>query len=111
MASRLADMKCVACRADTPPLTDAQIQKLLPQVGGWELLDGPKLCKRFKFRNFRQAVDFVNAVLPVAEAEGHHPDLYVEWGGVTVYLWTHKIHGLSENDFILAAKIDELEQG
>lgn len=109
MATRLAEMRCTACSGDTPPLTAERIQQLLPQVCGWELLDGPKLCKRFKLRNFKQAVDFVNAVLPVAEGEGHHPDLYVEWGAVTVYLWTHKIRGLSENDFILAAKIDELQ--
>ena len=72
----------------------------------WQIEDNKKLVERFKVKNFVQAVDFVNRITPIAEAEGHHPDLYVAWGKVIVYLWTHKIDGLTESDFYMAAKID-----
>ena len=103
----LSKKHCVPCEAGTPPLKEAEIKPLLDQLQGWKIEDG-KLTKNFSFGNFVEAVDFVNAVTPVAEAEGHHPDLYVRWGAVRVILSTHSINGLSENDFILAAKIDEL---
>ena len=80
---------------------------MLDQLQGWEVRKGKQLAKSFKFRNFVEAVDFVNVVTPIAEAEGHHPDLFVKWGEVRVSLWTHVVGGLSENDFILAAKIDQ----
>jgi 4a-hydroxytetrahydrobiopterin dehydratase len=89
-----------------PPLTAAQIQPLLAQIEGWQVEENKKLIKSYKFKNFVQAVEFVNAIMPVAEAENHHPDLYVRWGEVRVYLWTHKIDGLTESDFVMAAKID-----
>jgi len=104
--SPLADQKCIPCRGGTPPLTGAEIAPLLAQLDGWTVEAGKKLSKSFRFKNFVQAVDFVNAVTRVAEAEQHHPDLYVRWGEVRVYLWTHKIDGLTESDFVMAAKID-----
>ena len=108
MAPNLADQKCVPCRGGTPPLTREQIAPLLTQLDGWQLEDDKKLIKTFKVKDFVAAVDFVNRITPVAEAEGHHPDLYVRWGEVRVYLWTHKIDGLTESDFYMAAKIDRV---
>ena len=106
--SSLADKKCVPCLGGTPPLTPAEIAPLLAQVDGWTVEGGKKLQKSFRFKNFVQAVEFVNALTQVAEQEGHHPDLYVRWGEVRVYLWTHKIDGLTESDFVMAAKIDRV---
>jgi 4a-hydroxytetrahydrobiopterin dehydratase len=106
MATNLADQKCVACRGGTPPLTHEQIAPLLAQLRDWKVEADKKLIKSFKVENFVAAVDFVNRITPVAEAENHHPDLYVRWGEVRVYLWTHKIDGLTESDFYMAAKID-----
>jgi 4a-hydroxytetrahydrobiopterin dehydratase len=102
----LADQKCVPCRGGTPPLTTEQIAPLLNQLQGWTVEDGMKLIKSFKFKNWLEAVAFVDRVSPVAEAEGHHPDLYLRWGEVRAYLWTHKIYGLTESDFYMAAKLD-----
>ncbi len=106
MSTTLADMKCVPCMGGVPPLTREQIAPLLDQLEGWEVEEDKKLVKSYKFRNFVQAVEFVNAVTTIAEEERHHPDLYVRWGRVTVYLWTHKLDGLAESDFYMAAKID-----
>ena len=108
MAANLADQKCVPCRGGTPPLTQEQIAPLLAQLDGWQVEDGKKLIKSFKVKDFVAAIDFVNRITPVAEAEGHHPDLYVRWGEVRDYLWTHKIDGLTESDFYMAAKIDRV---
>jgi 4a-hydroxytetrahydrobiopterin dehydratase len=94
-----------------PPLGQDQAEELLGQLDGWSLQEAAghqEIAKGFKFRNFVEAVDFVNQITPVAEAEGHHPDLEVSWGRVRVRLWTHAAGGLTENDFILAAKIDRL---
>lgn len=105
--------RCVACRRDSPAVTADEIGELHPTVAGWELLaaDGiPKLERRFSFRNFRQALAFTNAVGELAEAEGHHPRVVTEWGGVGVTWWTHKIRNLHRNDFIMAAKTDRLYQ-
>ncbi len=107
----LADRKCVPCLGGTPPLTAEQIAPLLAQLDGWQVEQDKKLIKSFRFKNFVQAVEFVNALTPVAETEGHHPDLYVRWGEVRVYLWTHKIDGLTESDFVMAAKIDRVFAG
>ncbi len=107
----LTDMKCTACRGDEPPLTDEEIAELLVQVPEWEVVerDGIKrLERRFKFRNFAQALAFTNKVGQAAEAEGHHPAILTEWGRVTVTWWTHKIKGVHQNDFIMAAKTDQL---
>jgi len=81
---------------------------LLSQLDSWQVEQNKKLSKPFRFKNFVQAVEFVNALTQVAEAENHHPDLYVRWGEVRVYLWTHKIDGLTESDFVMAAKIDRV---
>src|SRR5438876_671154 len=91
MATNLADQKCVPCRGGTPPLTPEQIAPLLTQLDGWKVEDDKKLIKSFKVKDFVAAIDFVNRITPVAEAEGHHPDLYVRWGEVRVYLWTHLV--------------------
>jgi len=107
-ASNLADNKCVPCRGGTPPLTHEQIAPLLAQLEGWQVENDKKLIKSFKVKDWVAAVDFVNRITPVAEAEGHHPDLYVRWGEVRAYLWTHKIDGLTESDFYMAAKIDRV---
>ena len=107
----LSQMKCTACRGDEPRLTDDGIADMLPQVPEWGLVerDGIKrLERRFTFRNFAQALAFTNKVGELAEAEGHHPAILTEWGRVTVTWWTHRIKGLHRNDFILAAKTDQL---
>jgi 4a-hydroxytetrahydrobiopterin dehydratase len=111
MVTNLADKKCVPCRGGTPPLTPEQIAPLLAQLAGWAVEENKKLVKSFRFKNFAQAIEFTNAIATVAEAEQHHPDLYVRWGETRVYLWTHKIDGLSESDFVMAAKIDRLYGG
>ncbi|MDQ2692399.1 MAG: 4a-hydroxytetrahydrobiopterin dehydratase [Chloroflexota bacterium] len=107
----LAKGKCVACRAGEPTLTEEQIQELLPQLHDWEVneVNGTKrLEKVFKFKNFAQALEFTNKIGAVAEEEDHHPLIITEWGKVTINWWTHKIGGLHKNDFIMAAKSDEI---
>jgi 4a-hydroxytetrahydrobiopterin dehydratase len=105
----LAEYACVPCRGGVPPLTHEQIAPLLAQLDDqWQVKEDRKLVKSYRFKNFVQAVDFVNRITTVAETEGHHPDLYVAWGKVDVFLWTHKIDGLTESDFYLAAKIDRV---
>jgi 4a-hydroxytetrahydrobiopterin dehydratase len=109
--TRLEDRHCVACKPGSPQLTRAEIEPFLNQVQGWtvEEADGHlRLSKVFKFKGFMPAVELVNRIAPIAEAEKHHPDLLVSWGSVTVQLWTHAAGGLTENDFILAAKLDQL---
>jgi 4a-hydroxytetrahydrobiopterin dehydratase len=108
MAKDLADQKCIPCRGGTPPLTHEQIVPLAGRLEGWTVEDDNKLIKAFKVRNWVEAVAFVNRITPVAEAENHHPDVYVRWGEVRVSLWTHKINGLTESDFYMAAKIDRV---
>lgn len=110
-AAALADRRCIPCRGGTPPLTRAQFAPLLAQLDGWQVEDDRMLVKTFRVKNFLAAVEFVNAITPVAEAENHHPDLRVRWGQVRVELWTHKINGLSEADFVMAAKIDRVFEG
>ena len=109
----LTQMKCVACRKDAPPVTEAEIAEFHPQVSGWEIveLDGIKRLRRvFSFDDFAHALEFTNKVAALAEKEGHHPALMTEWGRTTVTWWTHKIAGLHRNDFIMAAKTGELYQ-
>jgi 4a-hydroxytetrahydrobiopterin dehydratase len=106
-------MKCVACRIDAPTATDAEVAEFHRQVPDWELIeiDGIKRLRRtFPTNTFAQALEFTNKVGALAEAEGHHPALLTEWGRTTVTWWTHKIRGLHRNDFIMAAKTDELQQ-
>lgn len=107
----LTQMKCVPCRGGEPPLNDEQIAQLLPFVAGWQVIevDGIKRLQRaFKFKNFAEALAFTNRVGEIAEVEDHHPAILTEWGRVTVTWWTHKIKGLHQNDFIMAAKTEAL---
>jgi 4a-hydroxytetrahydrobiopterin dehydratase len=107
----LAATKCVACRAGEPTLTDVEIEDLLLQIHGWEVkeVNGMKrLEKVFKLKNFAQALEFTNKIGAIAEEENHHPLIITEYGRVTVDWWTHVIEGLHKNDFIMAAKTDDL---
>jgi 4a-hydroxytetrahydrobiopterin dehydratase len=107
----LDERHCVKCEPGTPPLSSHEVGHLLGQLEGWtvEEADGHmRLAKKYKFKGFMPAVEFVDRIAPIAESEGHHPDLLVSYGSVTVHLWTHAAGGLTENDFILAAKIDAL---
>jgi 4a-hydroxytetrahydrobiopterin dehydratase len=107
--SELAKKRCVPCEGGVPPLTPEKAAELNQQVDNWMVVDDAHLLtKHFTFKNFVETMKFVNEVARVAEEEQHHPDLTVTYGGVTVELMTHAIGGLSENDFILAAKIEEL---
>ena len=109
MHAPLAEKTCTPCKGGIPPLTNDEALALRAQAPAWELFDGPQRIERtFKFPNFREALAFVGRVGALAEAEGHHPDIRLGWGYVTVSLYTHKIKGLHENDFIVAAKIDRL---
>lgn len=103
----LARKSCTPCKGGIPPLEIHEYEPLLKQLEGWTVEDGRRLVKSYSFPNFVEAVRFVDAITPIAESEGHHPDLYVKWGEVRAILYTHKINGLHENDFILAAKLDE----
>lgn len=103
----LADMKCVPCRGGTPPMEESRARELLARLSpGWELNQAGHLERMYPFKNFAQALLFANTVGAVAEAEGHHPDLSIAWGKCGVEIWTHKIKGLTESDFYLAAKAD-----
>jgi len=104
----LSEKHCVPCRGGVPALAGAELEKLAREVPGWSVVEGHHLMRGFEFPDFKGALEFVNRVGDVAEAEGHHPDLYLAWGKVEVKTWTHKIDGLTESDFILAAKIDAL---
>ncbi len=108
--SDLVREKCVACRKDSPRVTEAEMKELGAEIVGWEIAerDGiPRLEKVFRFRNFADAVAFTNQIGALAEEQGHHPTLVTEWGRVTVSWWTHKIRGLHRNDFVMAAKTDD----
>lgn len=105
----LSQKKCVPCKEGTAPLDAGQALELLKQVPGWELaLEDRAIRKRFGFKDFMSALAFVNALAEIAETEQHHPDLMLGWGYVECVLWTHSIAGLHENDFIMAAKINEI---
>jgi 4a-hydroxytetrahydrobiopterin dehydratase len=112
--STLSVERCVACRRDSPRVTEAEVAELMREVPGWQLLerDGiARLERVFHFPSFADALAFTNRVGALAEAEGHHPALLTEWGRVTVTWWTHKIRGVHRNDFIMAAKTDALATG
>ena len=107
----LSEQRCVACRADAPHVTDEELPDLQSQAPDWDLLneDGvQKLSKRFRFSDFSSALAFTLGVGAIAEEQGHHPVLITDWGKVTVMWWTHKIKGLHRNDFIMAAKTDQI---
>ena len=103
----LADNKCVPCRGGVPPMERSKAEEMLKQLeGGWSLNTAGHLARLYTFKDFAQALAFVNKVGALAEEEGHHPDLHLAWGKCTVELWTHKINGLTESDFYMAAKAD-----
>ncbi|MBV1789876.1 4a-hydroxytetrahydrobiopterin dehydratase [Marinobacterium sp. D7] len=105
----LDQMSCEPCRGGTPPLTGEQAQEYMSQVPKWTLSeDGKRISRAFSFDNFRDALSFVNRVGELAEEQGHHPEITFGWGYARIEIWTHKIDGLHENDFILAAKIDRI---
>lgn len=107
----LNKMQCEACRAGAPTVSDAEAAELRPQIPDWEITEPggiARLQRVYAFKNFADALAFTNSVGEIAEAAGHHPALTTEWGRVTVAWWTHKIKGLHRNDFIMAAKSDQL---
>ena len=108
--SALAQKECVPCKGSVDRLTGTDLDKLAGQLpAGWEVINGHHLEKQFGFKDFRQALVFTNRIGQLAEAQGHHPDIYLAWGTVKLTIWTHKVDGLTESDFILAAKADELK--
>jgi 4a-hydroxytetrahydrobiopterin dehydratase len=108
--SDLASRDCVPCKGGVPPLAGAELERLLAALGpnGWRAVDGHHLEKEYRFPDFVTALAFVDRIGAEAERQGHHPDLHLAWGKVRVTIWTHKIDGLTESDFVLAAKIDRL---
>jgi len=109
----LMQMKCVACRAGEPAVTDAEIAEFRPQVSDWEIVEIDaikRLTRVYSFDDFAQALEFTNEVGKLADEQGHHPALLTEWGQTTVTWWTHAIRGLNRNDFVMAAKTDALYQ-
>ncbi len=106
--SELASRTCVPCKGGTPPLEGAELETLRRQLPEWEIVEGHHLRKAFRFKNFREALRFVDQVGELAEEQGHHPDISFGWGYAEVTVWTHKIDGLTESDFIFAAKVDTL---
>jgi 4a-hydroxytetrahydrobiopterin dehydratase len=108
-SSSLAAKKCVPCEGGVPPLKEEQVSELLDQLSGsWRAIENHHLVNEYEFPDFVQALAAVNRIGKLAEEQGHHPDLHLGWGRVGVEIWTHKINGLTESDFILAAKIDEV---
>ncbi len=107
MMAELASRDCVPCRGGVPPLRGLEIQNLLKELEDWEVIEEHHLRKSFEFKNFREALALVNRVGELAEEQGHHPDISFGWGHAEITIWTHAIDGLTESDFILAAKIDE----
>jgi 4a-hydroxytetrahydrobiopterin dehydratase len=105
--TELAEKQCVPCKGGVPPLKGEALTKLANQLGHhWRVVNEHHLEKEFTFSNFREALAFTNRVGEIAEAQSHHPDIYLAWGKVRVTIWTHKIDGLTESDFVLAAKIE-----
>jgi 4a-hydroxytetrahydrobiopterin dehydratase len=108
--SDLASKTCVPCRGGTPPLKGAELHNFSHQLPNWNVIDEHHITRKFTFPDFQQALDFVNRVGAVAEEQGHHPDILLTWGKVEITLWTHAVNGLTESDFIMAAKIDRIPQ-
>ena len=105
-ACPLADKECVECKGGVAPLKGEELCRLAGQLEGWQVVEEHHLAKDFKFADFARTLDFVNRVGALAEKEGHHPWIHFTWGKAKIEIWTHKIDGLCESDFILAAKID-----
>jgi 4a-hydroxytetrahydrobiopterin dehydratase len=106
--SELTNKTCTPCKGGVPPLKGERLAHLLKQLQGWSIVEEHHLLKDYLFPDFEEALKFVNRVGQLAEREGHHPDMHLAWGKVGIEIWTHKVKGLTENDFILAAKIDAL---
>jgi 4a-hydroxytetrahydrobiopterin dehydratase len=106
--ANLASRTCVPCRGGIPPMRGPEIGEFLAELDGWEVVREHHLLKTYTFKDFREALEFVNRLGQLAEEQGHHPDICFGWGRAEITIFTHKIDGLSESDFILAAKIDEL---
>jgi 4a-hydroxytetrahydrobiopterin dehydratase len=105
----LAGKQCIPCKGGVPPLRGQELARLADELGGgWQVAAERQLEKEYQFKDFRGALDFTNKVGELAEAQGHHPDIYLAWGKVKLTIWTHKINGLTESDFVLAAKADRL---
>ena len=104
----LSEKTCVPCRGGVPPLTAEEIRPLAAQVENWNVVNDHHVEREFKFPDFKTALAFVDKVGAIAEEQGHHPDIYLAWGKAGIKIWTHKINGLTESDFILAAKIDKI---
>jgi 4a-hydroxytetrahydrobiopterin dehydratase len=110
LASELSKKECIPCKGGVSPLKGEAIKKLHGKIGAnWNVIDEHHLEKPFFFKDFRQALDFTNKIGELAESQGHHPDIYLTWGKVTLTIWTHKIDGLTESDFIFAAKVDDID--
>ena len=108
MVNDLASKECIPCKGGVPPLDAADVQDLLRQLGNdWRAIDDHHLHKDFKLRNFAEALAYTNNVAAIAEEQNHHPDIYLAWGKVGITIWTHKIDGLTESDFVFAAKCEE----
>jgi 4a-hydroxytetrahydrobiopterin dehydratase len=106
--TNLEDKKCIPCQVGGIPLIHSEIEDYLKDVDGWKNIEDKSIEKEFKFKNFVKAMEFANAITEIAEEESHHPTLTISWGRVIVTLFTHKIKGLHDNDFIIAAKIDKI---
>ena len=106
--SELSSRQCVPCKGGVPALKGDAIKTLLDQLQGWQVVNEHHLLKSYRFADFRESLAFVNRVGELAEEQGHHPDICFGWGQAEISIWTHKIDGLTESDFILAAKIDEV---
>ncbi|HWG58017.1 MAG TPA: 4a-hydroxytetrahydrobiopterin dehydratase [Candidatus Acidoferrales bacterium] len=107
--TELSSKTCVPCSGGVPPLAGKELEALAKQVPQWKVVNGHHLTRSFTFSDFKQALAFVNKAGAVAEEQGHHPDILLSWGKAEVTTWTHKIDGLTESDFILAAKIDKIQ--
>lgn len=108
MATKLNEKKCVPCQGGVPPLGNLEVQNFLKQIDQWKINSKGRLEKAYQFKNFKDAFYFVQKVADLAESQGHHPDIFLSWGHVSLEVWTHKINGLSESDFIFSAKVDQI---
>ena len=108
MTEQLADKQCVPCRGEVPALKGQELERLHKSIPEWTIVNEHHLQREYRFPDFKQALAFVNRVGAVAEEQGHHPDILLTWGKAEITLWTHSVNGLTESDFIMAAKIDRL---